>query len=156
MLWLRRIMPVIRPAVYLHASLRRGVTLGARGVVTDADGRVLLVEHTYVPGWYLPGGGVERRELAEAALCRELVEEAGVEVIGRPRLVSIHSNGKKHPGDHVLIYRVEAWKPCPATQRGEIHALDWFAPNDLPAKVTPATRRRIEEVLGGAPTDPHW
>ena len=156
MLWLRRVMPVIRPAVYLYSSLRRGVTLGARGVVTDAAGRVLLVEHTYVPGWYLPGGGVERRELAEQALCRELVEEAGVAVIGRPRLVSIHSNDNKHPGDHVLIYRVEEWTPCTATSRGEIHALDWFSPDALPANVTPATRRRIEEALGGGEPDAWW
>jgi ADP-ribose pyrophosphatase YjhB (NUDIX family) len=156
MLWLRRIEPLLRPVLQAYSALRRGLTLGVRGLVTDAEGRVLLVEHTYLPGWYLPGGGVERRELAEDALARELVEEAGVEVIGRPRLISIHSNEKKHPGDHVLIYRVETWTPCQATSRGEIHAVDWFAPDALPDNVTPATRRRIEEALGGREADPHW
>jgi ADP-ribose pyrophosphatase YjhB (NUDIX family) len=156
MLWLRRLEPLLRPAIQLYSALRRGLTLGVRGLVTDAEGRVLLVEHTYLRGWYLPGGGVERRELAEEALCRELVEEAGVKVVGRPRLVSIHSNEKKHPGDHVLVYRVDAWTPCEATSRGEIHAVDWFAPDALPAKVTPATRRRIEEVLGGGEPDERW
>ena len=156
MLWLRRLEPWLRPALHAHATVRRGLTLGVRGLVTDADGRVLLVEHTYLPGWYLPGGGVERRELAEQALRRELVEEAGVAVVGRPRLVSIHSNEKKHPGDHVLIYRVDEWTPCEATSRGEINAVAWHAPDALPANVTPATRRRIEEALGGAEPDEQW
>jgi len=156
MLWLRRLEPLLRPAIQAYASLRRGLTLGVRGLVTDAEGRVLLVEHTYLPGWYLPGGGVERRELAEDALRRELVEEAGVKVIGRPRLVSIHSNETKNPGDHVLIYRVETWTPCEATSRGEINAVAWYSPDALPANVTPATRRRIEEVLGGGEADEQW
>jgi len=156
MLWLRRLGPILRPAAQAHAAFSRGVTLGARGVVTDAEGRVLLVEHTYLPGWYLPGGGVERREVAEQALARELVEEAGVAVVGRPRLVSIHSNERSHAGDHVLIYRVDEWTPCAATSRGEIHAVAWFAPDALPADATPSTRRRIAEVLQGAPADPHW
>jgi len=146
MLWLRRLEPLLRPLIQLYSALRRGLTLGVRGLVTDGDGRVLLVEHTYLPGWYLPGGGVERGELAEQALCRELVEEAGVKVIGRPCLVSIHSNEKKHPGDHVLVYRVDAWTPCAA----------WYAPDALPPNVTPATRRRIEEALGGGEADERW
>ena len=156
MLWLRRLEPLLRPAVQAYSGVRRGLTLGVRGLVTDDQGRVLLVEHTYLPGWYLPGGGVERRERAEVALRRELVEEAGVKVVGRPRLVSIHSNEKKHPGDHVLIYRIDAWTACEATSRGEIHAVAWHAPDSLPADVTPATRRRIEEVLGGVDPDPNW
>jgi ADP-ribose pyrophosphatase YjhB (NUDIX family) len=156
MLWLRRFRSVLQPINQLRASLTRGLTLGVRGVVTDAEGRVLLVEHTYTPGWYLPGGGVERGETAETALARELVEEAGVEVVGRPTLMSFHSNERKHPGDHVLIYRVGEWRACKATSRGEIHAVAWFAPDALPSGVTPATRRRIMEVLGGEEPKSDW
>jgi 8-oxo-dGTP pyrophosphatase MutT (NUDIX family) len=38
----------------------RTVSLGVLGLVVDEAGRVLLVEHTYRHGWYLPGGGVRR------------------------------------------------------------------------------------------------
>ena len=68
----------------------RGLTLGTRTAVIDAQSRVLLVRHTYAPGWMLPGGGVERGEtLADAAL-RELREEAAVIAEEEPRLFGMY------------------------------------------------------------------
>jgi 8-oxo-dGTP pyrophosphatase MutT (NUDIX family) len=156
MLWRRRLVGIIQPVLRLIWRFTRGMTLGVRGVVTDAEGRVLLIQHTYVKGWYLPGGGIERGETAEEALARELVEEAGVRVAGRARLISFHSNHVKFPGDHVLIYRVDEWAPCAATSRGEIHAVGWFAPDALPPEITAATRRRVHEALHGHEPNPHW
>ncbi len=154
--WLLTLEPVIRPFFHAHARLMRGLTLGVRGLVTDAEGRVLLIEHTYTPGWHMPGGGVERGETAEQALARELVEEAGVEITGPVRLVSLHNNHARFRGDHVLVYRITDWRPCPATSRGEIAQVAWFAPDALPAQTTGPTRRRIAEALGGDASDPHW
>ncbi len=151
---LRRIEPFARPFLHAYARMTRGLTLGVRGLVADAEGRVLLVTHTYMPGWYMPGGGVERGETAEQALSREMVEEAGVRLTARPVLASIHSNHKSHRGDHVLIYRVTAWEPCQPTQRGEIAAIEWFAPDKLPADLSPTTRRRLAELLHGVETSP--
>ena len=153
---LRRIEPLVRPLLHVYARASRGLTLGVRGLVTDAAGKVLLVRHTYMPGWYFPGGGVEWGETAEQALARELVEEAGVRMTSRPVLASMHSNHKGHRGDHVLIYRVKAWEPCPPTQRGEIEAIEWFAPDGLPDDISPATARRLEELLGDAEASLHW
>jgi ADP-ribose pyrophosphatase YjhB (NUDIX family) len=156
MLWRRRIEPFTRPFVFAWFRLNRGLTLGVRGLVTDPEGRILLLQHTYVPGWYMPGGGVERGETAETALAREMQEEAGIRILGRPRLLSVHSNEVRHPGDHVLVYRIEAWEPCAASQQGEIHAVGWFAPDALPDDITPATRQRIAEALEGAESDAMW
>jgi ADP-ribose pyrophosphatase YjhB (NUDIX family) len=156
MLWRRRIEPFTRPLVYAFFRLARGLTLGVRAVVTDPDGKVLLIQHTYIKGWYLPGGGVERGETAETAVIRELAEEAGVRALSRPSLVSAHSNEVLHPGDHVLVYRIAAWEPCPSDSAGEICAVGWFDPADLPEETTPATRRRLAEALGGAEPDAMW
>ena len=148
MLWRRRLQPIAQPLFRLYARTTRGMTLGVRGAVVNAAGEVLMVEHTYVHGWHLPGGGVEIGETAEQAMARELVEEAGVRVTGPPALVAIHANLGRFRGDHVLLYRIEAWEPCPATSRGEIHQIGWFRPEALPQDATAPTRRRVSEAFG--------
>jgi len=154
--WRRHLQPLVRPLYQVYSRLNRGATLGVRGLVLNEAGEVLLVEHTYVSGWFLPGGGVERGETTEQAVIRELEEEAGVRTIGRPRLVGIHANHRVFRGDHVLLYRVDAWEPCAAADQGEIRAVAWFAPDRLPTDTSPGTRRRIEEALGGTESDLHW
>ena len=156
MLWRRLVEPFTRPLFFAYARLTRGMTLGVRAVVTDDQGRVLLVEHTYVRGWHLPGGGIERGETAETAIVRELQEEAGVEPLERPRLVSIHSNEAVFRGDHVLVYRIGRWREVASSSAGEILHRDFFAPDALPKTVTAGTRRRIAEALAAEETTPHW
>jgi 8-oxo-dGTP pyrophosphatase MutT (NUDIX family) len=51
---------------------------GVTGTVLDGAGRVLLVRHRYMPGWQLPGGGVDRGEPPELAVMRELREDVGL------------------------------------------------------------------------------
>ena len=132
------------------------MTLGVRGLARDGEGRVLLIKHTYTSGWHMPGGGVERGETCEEALAREMVEEAGVELTGPPRLRSIHSSETSFHGDHILFYEIGDWRAVKATSRGEIAALEWFAADNLPRDVTSGTARRIAETLTGAPPDPQW
>jgi ADP-ribose pyrophosphatase YjhB (NUDIX family) len=154
--WLRRVEPFLRPLFQTAMRLTKGKTLGVRGLVVDGEGRVLLIEHTYIKGWYMPGGGVDRGEDAETALKREMLEEAGIEVIGRPTLLSVHDNRRIFPEDHVLIYRIDRWRQGEATQKGEILRQGFFPLDALPAETTRATRNRIREALEGAEADVMW
>jgi ADP-ribose pyrophosphatase YjhB (NUDIX family) len=156
MIWRRRIEPFTRPVFFALSRATRGMTLGVRAVLTDPQGRVLLVEHTYLHGWHLPGGGVDRGETGEAAVARELREEAGIDPIGRPRLVSVHANERAFRGDHVLVYRITDWREVGKPRGQEILNVGFFAPDALPETVTASTRRRLNEALGGAPADAHW
>jgi 8-oxo-dGTP pyrophosphatase MutT (NUDIX family) len=148
---------LLRRALQRYWRWQRGLTLGARGVVIDADGRVLLVEQTYSSGWIFPGGGVEYGETIEEALRRELSEEANVEITDRPELFGIYSNWDVYPGDHVALYVVRAWhQPRAPEPNREIARTGFFSPTALPDGTTAGTRRRVAEIVGKTAPTPHW
>jgi ADP-ribose pyrophosphatase YjhB (NUDIX family) len=136
--------------------MSRGMTLGVRGMAIDSEGRVLLVKHTYLHGWWLPGGGVERGQTCEDALIRELREEAGLIIEGRPVLISVHANERFFRGDHVLVYRIDRFSMTGRTSHGEIADIGWFDPADLPEDTHRATRDRLAEMFDGADIATSW
>lgn len=137
--------------------MSRPLTLGVRGVVVNPQGQVLVLRHTYTPGWHFPGGGVEKGETCGLSVLRELKEEAGIEAEETDlRLVSVHANHAFFPNDHVLVFRVDRWKQGAATQSGEIAEVRFVDPAAPPAETTGGTRRRLGEIFGGSPVSRHW
>lgn len=150
-------MPTLRDRLFqLYWRRQRPLTLGVRGIVTDEEGRVLLLRHTYTPGWHFPGGGVEKNETALTALSRELKEEAQLTMSGTPELISVHSNHKVFPNDHVLVFRVGEWTAEAFIPNGEVKEMRFVDPLDPPDETTGGTRRRLLEVFGAAPVSEHW
>jgi ADP-ribose pyrophosphatase YjhB (NUDIX family) len=143
---------------HLLFLLTRPMTLGVRAIVHDREaGSVLLVRHTYVSGWQLPGGGIEPGETAEAALAREVEEEGNVVVNGRPILAGFHYNRHASRRDHVAVYVVTDFTlRGPKAADREIAEAGFFRLDSLPTETTPATRRRLAEYAGAADRSAHW
>lgn len=149
----RLLFPVYGPFI----RMRHGQTLGVRGIVVDARRRVLLVRHSYTPGWSFPGGGVRSGETLREALARELREETGIALDTAPRLHGVFANFRILPGDHVAVFVAERWHRESEPGFGiEITERRFFPLDALPDSVTPGTRRRLDELRDGAPPAETW
>jgi 8-oxo-dGTP pyrophosphatase MutT (NUDIX family) len=149
--------PLLRRVFHAYFLLVRGMTLGVRAVVLDADNRVFLVRHSYVSGWYLPGGGVDHGETMEQAMRRELKEEGDIDLTGEAVLHGIYLNGHVSRRDHVAVYVVRHFRQdrLPKPNR-EIVECGFFDSAALPEGTTPGTLLRLAEVLGGKPLIATW
>ena len=124
-------------------------TEGAHVLVTDADGRVLVVRTTYLgPGWMLPGGRVERSETPHAAAVRETREETGIEVrVSRLLLVEAH-----RPGSVSFVFDAAMTGGSLDPQVGEIAEVGWVARDEIASSSPDLDRllRIIDESDGVA------
>lgn len=136
--------------------LTRAMTLGVRAACFDEKGRVFLVRHSYVSGWHMPGGGVEPGQTSEEALRRELAEEGNLEIDGEPELFAVYYNRQTSRRDHVIFYRCHVRQFAEKLTDREIVEAGFFSCDRLPEGTTPATRRRISEVLKERTVDPFW
>ncbi len=154
---LPRLGPWIKPLLHRYWVAARGMTLGVRCAAFDADGRIFLVRHTYVPGWHFPGGGVEIGETVFDAVEKELLEEANI-VLNQPAdLFGFYYNGRSFRRDHVALFVTRDWRqPEPPTANVEIAEHGWFDLSALPEETTAATIRRIEEIASGSLPAKDW
>jgi ADP-ribose pyrophosphatase YjhB (NUDIX family) len=148
---------LIRAILQPYWRLTRSQTLGVQGIVVRGGTEVLLIRHSYVRGWHLPGGGVERDENLEQSLRRELLEEAGIEIVGRPRLHGVFSNFQRSKGDHIAIFVIHDWQQVEArSAKLEIIEQRYFSLYSLPSGLIDGARRRLQEVFENRPTSAEW
>lgn len=149
------LFPFIRIFLRQYWRITRPLTAGARVMVLDEENRVLLVRHTYMPGWFLPGGGIERGETMKAGATRELFEEVGVQATGELSFFALYANFREFKSDHVALFVLRSFDLTPKPNR-EIAEFGFFAADNLPAGTTDATRARIREVLENQPAPEFW
>ena len=153
----------MRPLIDLAYRLRRRAlalvgwrTRGVKVIAFDASGRVLLVRHRYGRSdlWMLPGGGIARGEAPVAAALRELMEETGCRLNAAAILGQwdARAEGRR---DTVWLVRGTT-TDTPQIDGVELAEASFFPPDALPAAASPATRRRVDELLGRSVSDGRW
>lgn len=147
---------VAKRLLHTFFFLSRGMTMGVRAACFDAQGRVFLVRHTYVPGWHMPGGGVERGETGLQALHKEIREEGNLAATSTPQLFHVYFNNRTSDRDHVVFYRLDVTQTETKVQDREISDSGFFPLDALPEGTTPATRRRLAELAGDGQPDDYW
>lgn len=136
-------------------ALRTPVAFGASALVEGADGRVLLVRHSYMPGWHFPGGGVDAGEPPASAVIRELQEEVGLVSSAPPEFLGLFTRRVGWATNVIALYRVRDavldFKP-----NLEIREIVFADPRAPPSGTTPGVRRRLREIAAAEVHPPYW
>ena len=112
----------------------------------DKD-RVLLVRHTYMDGWFMPGGGVKRGETLDQATRREAHEETGA-TLNNLSLVGAYTNFEEWKSDHNILFLSTNFT-ISGEHDLEIAEIRFFPLSALPANLISGHRRRLEEYQAG-------
>lgn len=144
-----------RAVLAARSFVKRPRTRGVRGLPVTPEGRVVLVRHSYIGGWYPPGGGRGADEDAAEAMLREMREEIGMTSHGEVSWLADYGHISDFNRDTISFFVVRDVMFEPKLSL-EIEAVGAFALDALPADVTPATARRIAEWRGEAPVSDRW
>ena len=143
------------PVITLERDHERalGVRPSVSAVIFDRRQRLLLQQRSDGGQWGLPGGSVEIGESVTDAVAREVREETGLVVVPR-RLIGVYSDPDlqvvRYPDGNVWHY-VNVCFQCVVrggtlTTCDETLALEWVAPNALPAALLTNHRIRIRDA----------
>ncbi len=131
----------------IYWFIARPVTLGVRVLMVN-EGRVVLVKHSYQDAWFLPGGGVKRRETLEQAIRREAAEECGA-VLKQLQFLGIYSNFGESKSDHVSLFLSTDFVIQEKNDH-EIEMVSAFLLDQLPNNTSPGSKRKILAYTNGS------
>jgi 8-oxo-dGTP pyrophosphatase MutT (NUDIX family) len=112
------------------------------------DEGVVLAVRSELRGWELPGGRALPGENGEAALCREVREETGLEVEVVERVGDYHRTGFRPHTARVYRCRATGGALRPSA---ETPVVAWFDPLDLPRTLFPWYRGPLADALAELP-----
>ena len=122
--------------------------------IRDAEGRLLLQQcpaHKRHAGlWEFPGGKMESQENPRLALCREVLEELGLELDPGTLAPAGFAEETSADGRQVLVlllYTCRAWRGMPAALEGQ--KWGWFTVEEAAALDLPPMDRALLAGLSG-------
>ena len=130
----------------IYCFLFRPIRMGVRVMMIE-DEKVWLVKHTYLPGWFMPGGGVNKWETIGQAARREAREETGAE-LGEISLVGVFTSYVQWKTDHTSVFLCRDFKftGCSDAEIAELHA---FPLNELPEDTYDLHAKLLKKFLNG-------
>jgi 8-oxo-dGTP diphosphatase len=128
-----------------YASLVRA-RVAAGALITDAGGRILIVEPTYKDHWEIPGGIVEQGETPSDACLRELREELGLNPpLGRLLVVEYKTEAGPRGDSATFVYDAGVLIDPGQVKLAldELKAFAFVPVDELQSKLTAGLTRRL-------------
>jgi 8-oxo-dGTP pyrophosphatase MutT (NUDIX family) len=149
-------MPELTFVTGPDATQNARIRFGCSVIIPDEQGRILLQKRTDGDFWGLPAGGMEPGETPTQTAIREVREETGLEVelvqflglYSDPELCTVYPDGNRMQlvGAN-FVGRIIGGKMIESNE--ETAELRWFAPDALPANITPIAQARLRSYLAG-------
>ena len=122
-------------------------SVSVAGVITDDDGRALLIRRRDTLHWEPPGGVLELDEAIEAGLRREVREETGL-TIEPVALTGVYKNMAR--GIIALVFRCKTVSGH-LTLNDEVSGFQWATAEEVRATADEAFAVRVLDALANDP-----
>ena len=127
--------------------------VGARAVLRDDAGRVLLVERSDNGSWSIPAGAMEVGESIDGTAVREFREETGLTATGvtpfalytGARYTRTNQWGHTYQL-HTTAFRVDGYTGELVTRTDETTGARFFPPDALPDPVTDSVKETLADL----------
>lgn len=127
--------------------------VGARGVVRDEQGRLLLIQRSDNGHWALPAGAMELGESISDCVIREVREETGLRAEAVTPFAMYtgpqHTNTNMYGHTYQLFsvaFRVDNWSGTLATVTDETTDARFCAPEEFPAPLSPSVIETLADL----------
>jgi len=130
----------------IYCFLFRPIRMGVRVMMIEDD-KVWMVKHSYLPGWFMPGGGLKKWESLDEAARREAREETGAE-LGGISLISVFTSYLQWKTDHTAVFLCKDFKFVGKSD-AEIAELCAFPLNEMPEQTYHLHRNLLEKYRSG-------